>query len=207
MSEDATKAPQDAGPDEGKAASGKDAAKGEGPPKVAGKAGLPPVVILAATVVAALAAGGALGALLVAPRVNTMRHVAALKAAMGPGETGGTKQEKSKHEKKGENGKSSVYKIENIIVNPSGSQGQRFLMCSVAIEADDSKLLDVLRDHEIEVRDRVITHLSRQTLDRLTADNSRDSLRDEIRASVLPVLGHEAKPADLKVYLPQFVVQ
>ena len=86
--------------------------------------------------------------------------------------------------------------LDNIIVNPAGSQGQRFLMCSVAIESDDPKALDLLREHEIELRDRVITMLAKQTLDRLTAESARDSLRGELLAGATL----EPEAADMDVH-------
>lgn len=168
-----------------------------------GKPALPIVPIL--VVVLALGAGAALGALLLAPRINAARHSAAV-AALDPQAKKPKKADK-KHEKKGEAGKSPVYKLDNIIVNPAGSQGQRFLMCSVAIESEDEKALDVLREHEIELRDRVVTLLSEQTLDRLTAENARDSLRIRLLHAIRPTLGPDGKDTELKVFLPQFVVQ
>ncbi len=185
---------------------GDDAAAAKAPAK-----GGPPFVLIG-VIAGALVAGAALGTFLVAPRVNAARHTAAVKAAMQPEHGKGKKhkkddKEKGGKEKHGEAGKSPVYKLDNIIVNPAGSQGQRFLMCSVAIESEDSKALDTLREHEIELRDRVVTLLSQQTLDRLTDQAARDSIRTSLLHVITPVLGDEAEDADLKVYLPQFVVQ
>jgi flagellar basal body-associated protein FliL len=167
-------------------------------------------VLLIGVVAGALVAGAALGGLLVAPQLNRMRHAAAVATAADPNhgkQNREDKDDKGRKGKKGEPGKSPVYKLDNIIVNPAGSQGQRFLMCSVAIESDDPKALDLLREHEIELRDRVITLLARQTLDRLTAEGARDSLREELLTVIRPTLGPEGQGAALKVFLPQFVVQ
>ena len=170
---------------------------------------VPPLFVLIGVVALGLLAGSALGGLLVAPRLNAMRHTAALKAALDPLHTAEkkAKRDKDKKSKKSDTGKPTAYKLENIIVNPAGSQGQRFLMCSVAIASDDSKALDVLREHELELRDRVVTLLSQQTLERLTADNARDSLRAELLTRIRPVLGPDGADTELKIYLPQFVVQ
>ena len=169
---------------------------------------LPPVALLAGVIALALAGGAGLGWLVVAPRVNQARHLAAFQAADPLYRKAHRKDRKSeKKDKKGEAGKSPVYRLDNIIVNPAGSQGQRFLMCSVAIESDDAKALDVLREHEIELRDHVVTLLSQQTLDRLTAQSARDSIRNELLATIRPALGPDAADTDLKVFLPQFVVQ
>lgn len=187
----------------------KEAAAGgaEKAPDAARKAPALPLALIG-VVAGAVAVGAALGGLLVAPRLNVMRHAAVVKAAMNPGGAAARKSDsKEKKDKKGEPGKSPIYKLDNIIVNPAGSQGQRFLMCSVAIESDDAKALDQLREHEVELRDRVITMLARQDLDRLTAEGSRDSLRGELLEVIRPVLGPSGKDTELKVFLPQFVVQ
>jgi flagellar basal body-associated protein FliL len=170
----------------------------------------PPLVVLIAVVVLALGAGATLGGLLLAPRLVRAKQAAAASEAADPHGRKGKrdrKDKKEKKDKKGETGKSPVYKLDNIIVNPAGSQGQRFLMCSVAIESEDSRALDVLREHEIELRDRVVTMLSQIDMERLTAQGARDSLRAELLATILPVLGPDGEDVELKVYLPQFVVQ
>jgi flagellar FliL protein len=168
-------------------------------------AGAPQIVVLSAVVALSLGAGAALGGFLVAPGLIRARQAAAASQLAEPHHK--TAKKKSSSGKKGEAGKSPVYKVDNIIVNPADSGGQRFLMCTVAIEADDSRLLDVLREHEVELRDHVVTLLSRQPLSRLTAQGSRDSLRADLLEAVRPVLGEDGADADLRIFLPQFVVQ
>ncbi len=179
------------------------------PAKAAGKE--PPLFVLIGVVVLALGVGAALGSLLIAPRIIHARQAAAAAEAADPHHKAkGKKDKKDKkgaHEKKGEAGKSPVYKLDNIIVNPADSEGQRFLMCTVAIESDDSKALDDLREHEIELRDHVVTLLAKQSMQRLTHQNARDSLRAELLAVIKPVLGEDGEDVELKVFLPQFVVQ
>jgi len=177
------------------------------PAKPAGKE--PPLFVLIAVVVVALGAGAALGSLLIAPPIIKARQAAAAQALADPHHKGkkDKKDKKGAHEKKGEAGKSPVYKLDNIIVNPADSQGQRFLMCTVAIESEDSKALDVLREHEIELRDRVVTMLAKQSMERLSRQSARDTLRAELLAVIRPVLGEEAEDAELKIFMPQFVVQ
>jgi len=158
-----------------------------------------------AVIVLALGAGVAVGSLLVAPPLIKVRQAAAADAGKAHGKK--DKKKKASGDKKGEAGKPTVYKLDNIIVNPADSQGQRFLMCSVAIESDDPKALDMLRAHEIELRDEVVTMLSQRSLERLTAPGARDSLRADLRRLIRPALGPDADDTDLRVYLPQFVVQ
>jgi flagellar FliL protein len=173
------------------------------------RAPLSPLVVLIAVVVLAVSAGAALGGLLLAPRLIQAKQAAAASELANPHHKQDKKKKdkKEKHDKKGEPGKSPVYKLDNIIVNPADSEGQRFLMCTVAIVSEDSKELDVLREHEIELRDRVVTLLSKQPMSRLTSQAARDSLRMDLLGVILPTLGPDGREAELKIYLPQFVVQ
>ncbi len=186
------------------APAGKPAVAAATAPKPPSKLPALPIVPIV-VIVLALAAGSAVGSLLVAPPLIKARQVAAASA----GKDHGKKKDKKKAsgDKKGEAGKSPVYKLDNIIVNPADSQGQRFLMCSVAIESDDPKALDTLREHEVELRDKIVTMFSQRTLESLSAPGARDSLRTALLKIVRPVLGPDAEDTELHIYMPQFVVQ
>jgi flagellar FliL protein len=190
--------------EEAKPAPAEDAAAGEGATPAASPKDAP-IWMLALVVVLTLAAGGALGTLLVAPRLIQAKQAAAAQQQ----EPKHGKKDRKKDRKGGKDGegKPTSYKIENVVVNPADSQGQRFLMCSLAIEADDPKALDTLRDHEVEVRDRVVSLLTSLTLEQLTASGARDSLRLQLARSIQPVLGEDGLDVELKVYLPNFVIQ
>jgi len=138
----------------------------------------------------ALVAGAALGFFLVAPRVVAARSAAPATAHA---------------EKKGEKGKPSkpaTYRMDNIIVNPAGSNGTRFLMASVAIELDDAKIGDTLHDKDVELRDAVISTIEKQSLEAITRPGARDTLRNQLVLKLAPIIG-----ATPRVFLPQFVLQ
>lgn len=158
----------------------------------------PAPVVLIGVVAAALIAGGAVGAFLVGPRFVPKAAAKTTAAAEGEGA--------AEHSKKGKHGeeKKSVHKIENLIVNPAGSQGARFLMTTVAIEVSDEKTIDLLRDRDVQVRDRVIAMFESKSLEDLTRPGSREKLKRELEELIEPIAGN---PASLHVYLPQFVIQ
>jgi flagellar basal body-associated protein FliL len=147
-------------------------------------------------VVVALAAGVAVGTLLLGPQLARSRKPAVTPASTH--EAGG------KESKEGKGEKPSVYRVENIIVNPSGSEGSHFLMATVAIQVDDTKLEEMLRAHDDQVRDRVIGVLEKQTIESLSAAGARDSLRGMIARALVPIIP-SADPA--RIFLPQFVIQ
>ena len=174
-----------------------------------------PPVVLIAVIAAALVAGAALGAMLLAPPLIAGRQKAELAARIAAAEAGPDAKKKKDKGKKGdkggahgaEGGKSPIYRIDNVIVNPAGSYGQRFLMCSVAVQLEDDAVVEALRSHEVEVRDAVISTLEGNTLEQLTQPGARDTLRARLASAIQPLLGHDAEDAHLRVFLPQFVIQ
>lgn len=180
------------------------------------KGAAPAMPVLIAVIVGAVAAGAALGALLIGPPLVQARQKSALAARIAEAEAGPNAKKHGKGEKQsgkggehgaGEAGKSSVYRIDNVIVNPAGSMGQRFLMCSVAVELEDEKLVEHLRTRDIEVRDVIISTLESNSLAQLTQPGARDSLRARLAGVLHPLLGEEAEEAHMRVFLPQFVIQ
>jgi flagellar basal body-associated protein FliL len=182
----------------------------------------PPVAALAALVVVGLGAGAALGALVIAPPLIQGRQQAALAVALeeagGHGDSHGAKKDKKgkkdkkdkKDKKGGDHGGGeggSMYKLDNLIVNPAGSHGDHFLMCSIAIAIDDEEIIGHLRDHEVQVRDAVISALESQSLSQLTGPGARDSLRHRIARTLMPLVGDGHGEVEMQVFLPQFVIQ
>lgn len=182
---------------------GKADAKGGAKPA---RAAVPsPMLAMIGIIVGALAIGGAAGAMLIAPRIVAARAAApAAKSPAAPaGETGQAAPAK-KGDKHGAAAKASIYRIDNLIVNPADTQGTRFLMASVAFELPDDKAEAAMRDHEAQVRDIVIATLERKTLEQLTRPGAREQIKKEILAALAPVTGEMEW---VRIYLPQFVLQ
>jgi flagellar FliL protein len=153
-----------------------------------------------------LVVGGLVGTLFVAPPLIAARHKSAAahadpdhEEAAEPEEGHGGGHGKGKHGA----AKTAVYRIDNIIVNPAGSQGSRFLMATVAFEARDPKVESRLRDHDVKVRDAVTATLESQSMEMLSRPGARDSLRRKLATVVAPYTGG----ARVEVYLPQLVIQ
>jgi flagellar FliL protein len=101
--------------------------------------------------------------------------------------------------------KSAVtHSLENLVLNPAGSNGTRFLMVTAAFELKDAGAEQMMKDHEAEVRDRILALLSKKTVEELTEPGSRDPIKKQVLDAVIPIF---PKGAVLKVFFPQFVVQ
>jgi len=162
------------------------AAKPAGPPAGAG------LIVVLAVAAAALVGGGGIGMFLIAPAVVAARNA--------PHPAAEPKKEEGKGKPKA--GKVTAYKMDNIVVNPAGSNGTRFLMASIAVEIDDPKVEAAVHDRDFEMRDAVVATLERQTLDMLTHPGARDTVRNQLEDAFTPIVG--SRP---RVYLTQFVIQ
>jgi flagellar basal body-associated protein FliL len=139
--------------------------------------------------------GGLLAAFVVAPRIIARQ-------APAVADSTAAKPEHGKGE--GESEPAKMVELENIIVNPAGSQGNRFLMTTVALAVAGEKDAKLLDDRKVELRDKVTTILESMTMPQLTSPGARDSLKARIATMTGEMLGGKAS---VKVFLPQFVIQ
>lgn len=142
--------------------------------------------------------GGVAAALVIAPRI--IARQAPVVADSAHVETPGDSPEPEAEA----GGERQLVELENIIVNPAGSNGNRFLMASVAFSVTDEKVQKILEDREVELRDRVTTILEQMTMSELTAPGARDSLKARITAMAGTIVG---PTVPVQVFLPQFVIQ
>jgi flagellar FliL protein len=158
---------------------------------------LPVAVVAILTVVL----GGGVGAFVVGPRV------AGSAAATVEGEHGEETDEASDHGDEGGHGSgsgSSIYSIENLVVNPAGTQGTRFLIVSLALSPGNGQALEKLMAHDAEIRDTLLQVLAGKTIQELSDLSQRENVKEEMRLAAESVI----KPSKItKVFLPQFVLQ
>jgi len=101
--------------------------------------------------------------------------------------------------------KSAVtHSLENLVLNPAGSGGTRFLMVTAAFELKDAATEQLMKDHEAECRDRILSLLSKKTVEELTEPGERDAIKRQVLDAVTPLF---PKGTVLKVFFPQFVIQ
>jgi flagellar basal body-associated protein FliL len=144
------------------------------------------------------AAAGIGGGFVVAPRITAYRQAAAsdTTAESEPAAEGEGGAE-------GEGAADRYYRIENLVINPAGSVGS-LLLVSVVFDIARAEERVRLEARDAEVRDRIATVLSAQTIEMLRTPSARDSLKRLIAAAVAPLL---AAHTPVQVFLPQFVIQ
>jgi flagellar FliL protein len=94
--------------------------------------------------------------------------------------------------------------IENLVLNPAGSGGTRFLMVTATFQLKDAAAEQLMKDREAEVRDHILALLGKKTVDDLSDISQRDLIKTEVLGVVTPLF---PRGSVLKVFFPQFVIQ
>jgi flagellar FliL protein len=174
------------------------------------KAKLPMIAMIAV----GLAIGGGTGAAFIGPMVAKKMGKSApakTEAASHDGEAGAdgspdaAAAEGDHAAPEGEKaGEATVHLLENLVLNPAGSGGSRFLLLTVAIEAGSAAVATEMTTRDAELRDIILTSLGLKTVDQLTDMSVRDSIKAEVQTAIAARFG---KKSVKRLYFPQFVVQ
>lgn len=172
----------------------------ETPPTEAPAKKTKPVVVIAAVAVAVLAGLGA-GVVAIGPM---LAKPASAEAASAEGDHAAPAEDG--HGAPGDSASASAAPLvlNNVVMNPAGSRGTRFLLVSVGFEFAPAVTPEEFANRETEIRDAVIATLSSKTVDDLVDYTKRDGYRTEIAAAVEKLLT-AAKVR--RVFFPQFVIQ
>ena len=131
---------------------------------------------------------------------KTETHAEAAKKTEKPQKAEG---EKKKEGEKG-GGEGLIFTIKDIVVNPAGTGGSRFLSVSFAFEFGSKDAASQFEGKEPQVRDVLITILSSKTLADLTDPKQKEVMRLQIKKRLMQTLNTE----DLAgVYFTDFVLQ
>lgn len=167
----------------------------------------PKMPILIGLVAVGLAVGGGTGAAFLGPMMAKKMGKAAPVAAQVDAADADSAEEHGDEEPAAD-GKSAtatpVHLLENLVLNPAGSGGSRFLLLTVALEVGSTKAGDDFKGRDAELRDIILTTLGTKTVDELTDITQREVFKKELQVAVTARFG---KNAVKRLYFPQFVVQ
>jgi flagellar protein FliL len=184
------------------------------------KRSLPPFLLPLVLALVGTGAGGFLGAKVVGPRLTAgfsdviTADDVALHGAKKPVHAADSTDDEASAE--GETAKGGgehageatappIYTISDLVLNPAGSGGTRFLMLSVAFDMKDSAGVEALKQRDAEIKDAVLALVGSKTVDQLAEVSAREPLKVEIRDLVGRLT---KKPKAIKrVSFPQFVIQ
>ena len=111
---------------------------------------------------------------------------------------------KAAETKESADGAKSIFVVKDVIVNPAGTNGTRFLLTTVGFEINNAEREKDLEKKEVQVRDVLNTVLTSKGLDELVRPDQREALRKEIFQKVGEML-----PAGTltNVYFSKFIIQ
>jgi flagellar FliL protein len=97
-----------------------------------------------------------------------------------------------------------IYVVKDLIVNPAGTNGTRFLLTTVGFEVNTGEALKELETKDVQLRDALNTVLTAKGLDELVDVAQRETLRTEISSKVRELV----RSGSLKnVYFSKFIIQ
>jgi len=114
------------------------------------------------------------------------------------------KKPKKDHGEEGGAGHSFVYNIDDIVINPAGTGGTRFLSASFAFELESEAARSEFEAREAIVRDALITILSSKTITQLTDTRQKEIARYQIKKRISEILNTEELSG---VFYTDFVLQ
>ncbi len=77
-----------------------------------------------------------------------------------------------------------IYLVEDVIVNPAGTEGKRFLLTTVGFDISSEEEMKELQSKEVVVKDMVISKLSSKDIAQLNNTSYRDTIRTELSAEL-----------------------
>ncbi|MBK6486399.1 MAG: flagellar basal body-associated FliL family protein [Gemmatimonadetes bacterium] len=188
-------------------------AEGGGAPESTGPKG----VVLIGALVGSLLIGGAAGVFAVGPMLakkSGYTVAAAAHAAMADDSAGADDHEapaEGEHapdgKAEGSGGAGNLHLIDNLVLNPAGSGGSRFLMLAAAIEFAEAAQVEETKNRDSEVRDVVLRVLGSKTVEELSEMSNREAIKAELADSLGTLFKKSKKKAIRRIYFPQFVIQ
>lgn len=97
-----------------------------------------------------------------------------------------------------------VYVVEDLIINPAGTDGKRLLLTSIGFDLLTDQNQKVLKEKEVLVKDAVISVLSSKDMTHLSDALYRDTLRMEIAQKITQLI------PDVKInniYFSKYILQ
>lgn len=159
-----------------------------------------PLPILIALYVGVALAGAAVAERVIAP--NAARRASAADAKAVVQQAPGEHAEKGEVEHAGASG--NVYVIDDLVVNPAGSGGLRYLAASVGLRSSAPTFLEDMKTRDAPIKDALIRILGSKTTDELANVQAREGMRAEIQQEVGRIIPEQKVDA---IYFTRFVLQ
>ncbi len=98
----------------------------------------------------------------------------------------------------------TFYRIDPIIVNPAGSNGERYLKAIISLESYDPAVIAEVEKRLPQIKNQINTILSSKRIDQVQTNEDRERLRREIQSRINGLL---STGNISNVYFEEFVYQ
>ncbi|NWF90381.1 MAG: flagellar basal body-associated FliL family protein [Ignavibacteriaceae bacterium] len=97
-----------------------------------------------------------------------------------------------------------ILNIDDMIVNPAGTNGKMLLLASLGLAVDKEDSKKELEQKQVIVKDVILSVLSARTIDQLNQSTYRDSLKTDI---INRLAAHVPNIKISNVYFSKFIIQ
>lgn len=80
------------------------------------------------------------------------------------------------------------FEVGDLVINPRGSDGRRYLMVSIGFESKSGKTLEELQTKEVVVRDTLLKLLGLKSVEELAAIENRNQIKEDLRVAINTLL-------------------
>ncbi len=101
-------------------------------------------------------------------------------------------------------GETVTYQMDELIVNPAGTQGKRFLVVELSVELPNESYIERFDKNKQEIRHHMNESLSARTVDQLITFEEREILRRELAGIIDRSLGEHSVR---NLYYTRYVMQ
>lgn len=172
----------------------------EGAEEAPKKGKLVPMLLL----LVGLAGGAAGGLMVVGPALASDGGETTAEEGEGEGASDDRHGEDAGEGEEGAEDESILYNLPNVIVNPAGTGGSRFLVVDLSLKMNTSDAALEVEEREMEVRDVLIQLFGQQTVEQLADISAREGLKEEV---ALALNGLLVRGRVLSLFMPRFVIQ
>ncbi|MEX0994260.1 MAG: flagellar basal body-associated FliL family protein [Balneolaceae bacterium] len=96
------------------------------------------------------------------------------------------------------------FQLEDIIINPAETDGNRYLVLSMAIELDTSGGLSEMEQMRVEVTDKVNFLLIKKTVRELSDRNQREHIKNDLKEGINTIFNRNMVR---NLYFTKYVIQ
>lgn len=108
------------------------------------------------------------------------------------------------HGEEGGGGPANIVDLGDLVINPAGTAGRRYLKVQVQVELDDPDDSGDVTHRKAKLRDRMIRELTSRTLSELTDPVAKDEMKETIIDEMNRILG--GRVID-DLYFTEYVIQ